>query len=111
MNEIKRVTLLGVPVDHVDMKSAINHIDYLIENNSKGNYILAVNPEKVMALQRDSSLKQIFEEASLLIPDGIGVAKAMRWLFGLKAKRVPGVELLHNICRESAVKGYKLFVY
>ena len=57
IRKIKRVRILGVPVDNVDMASTLKHIDNMIENNTKGNYILAVNPEKVIALQNGSFLK------------------------------------------------------
>lgn len=111
MKEIKRVRVLGVPVDNVDISLALKYIDELITNNKKRNYILAVNAEKFMALQNDPFLKQIFENAALLIPDGVGAILAMRWCYGLTAERVPGSELMPNICREAAKKGYKIFIY
>ncbi len=108
---IKRVKILGVPVDDVDMKRSIEFIDALIKSDKKGQYILAVNPEKVLTLRQDGSLKRMFEGAALLIPDGIGVVLAMRWLYRLSSKRVPGAELMPNICKLSAEKGYKIFIY
>lgn len=111
INEIKRVRVLGVSVDYVDMSLALGYVDELITNNKKGNYILAVNAEKFMQLQKDLLLKKIFEDAALLIPDGVGAILAMRWCYGLTAERVPGSELMPNICREAAKKGYKIFIY
>ena len=108
---IKRVRILGIPVDNVDMKSALDFIDATIKNDKQRQYILAVNPEKVRTLKRDNSLREMFENAALLIPDGIGVVLAMRWLYGVSAKRVPGSELMPNICKLSAEKGYKVFIY
>ena len=108
---IKRVKILGIPVDNVDMRSSLDFIDTIIRKDKQRQYILAVNPEKVRVLKRDNSLREMFESAALLIPDGIGVVLAMRWLYGLSAKRVPGAELMPNICKLSAEKGYKIFVY
>jgi Teichoic acid biosynthesis proteins len=78
---IKRVRILGIPVDNVDMRSALDFIDKVIRNDKQRQYILAVNPEKVRALKRDNSLREMFENAALLIPGGIGVVLAMRWLY------------------------------
>ena len=108
---IKRVRILGIPVDNVDMRSALDFIDTIIRYDKQRQYILAVNPEKVRTLKRENSLREMFENAALLLPDGIGVVLAMRWLHGLSAKRVPGSELMPNICKRSAEKGYKIFIY
>lgn len=108
---IKRLRVLNVPVDVIDMKGAVKYIDNLIQDNKKRGYILAVNPEKVIILQKDLSLKQMFENATLLIPDGIGVILALRLLYRIKISRVPGADLMENICKESAKKEYKIFIY
>ena len=111
MTDFKRVRVLDIPVDAIDMNTAIKYVDNLIKNNKKRCYILAVNPEKIIALQKDPSLKYMFEDATLLIPDGIGVVLALRLLHGIRISRVPGADLMENICRESAKKGYKIFIY
>lgn len=103
--------ILGIPVDDVDMKRALDFVDSAIKNNELRQYILAINPEKVIALQRNNFLRSMSEKAALLIPDGIGVVLAMRWLYGLPATRVPGSELMPNICREAVKNGYKIFLY
>ena len=108
---IKRVRILGIPVDHVDMRSALDFVDKAIRDDKRRQYVFAVNPEKVCVLKRDNTLRKLFEDAALLLPDGIGVVLAMRWLHGLSAKRVPGSELMPNICKRSAEKGYKIFIY
>lgn len=108
---IKRVRILGVPVDHVDMRRALDFVDSAIKNNELRQYILGINPEKVITLQRNNFLRNMFEKAGLLIPDGIGVVLAMRWLYRLPARRVPGSELVPNICREAVKEGYKIFFY
>ena len=56
-------------------------------------------------------LKKIFEGASLLLPDGVGAVWALRWRYRLITERVPSVDLMQNICKESAEKGYRIFVY
>lgn len=108
---IKRVRILGIPVDHVDMRSALDFVDKAIRDDKRRQYVFAVNPEKVCVLKRDNTLRKLFEDAALLLPDGIGVVLAMRWLHGLSARRVPGSELMPNICKLSAEKGYRVFVY
>jgi len=111
VNKPVRTDILGIPVDCVTMDSAINYATCLIEENKKGCYILAINPEKVMVLLKDQILLKAFSSASLLIPDGIGVVMALRWLHGMKAKRVPGAELMPRLCAMATKKGYGIFLY
>lgn len=106
-----RTDVLGIPVDCVDMKDALAFLERLIEGGSRENYILAINPEKVMVLLKDKALLTTFKRAALLIPDGIGVVWAMRWLRGLKAVRVPGAELMPALCQLAAAKGYGIFLF
>lgn len=111
MRPIERVRVLDVPVDVVDMADALAYVEGLIQGPSVGNYVLAVNPEKVYVLKKDAFLKDMFEKAALLLPDGIGVVMAVRLLFGKKIERVPGADLMLNICNMSSAKGYKAFIY
>jgi len=106
-----RVRVLGIPVDAITMSAAVAYVDGLIRGAAKGNYILAVNPEKVNVLQKDSFLKGMFESAALLLPDGIGVVLAVRLLFREKIERVPGADLMQNLCKAASEKGYRVFVY
>jgi N-acetylglucosaminyldiphosphoundecaprenol N-acetyl-beta-D-mannosaminyltransferase len=106
-----RTDVLGIPVDCVTMDGALAHTERLIEEGSRGNYILAINPEKVMVLLKDDALRQTFADAALLIPDGIGVVWAIRKLRGLPAVRVPGSELMPKLCDLATRKGYGVFLY
>jgi N-acetylglucosaminyldiphosphoundecaprenol N-acetyl-beta-D-mannosaminyltransferase len=103
--------VLGAPVDAVDMAGAVHFVGRGIRCGERGRYVLAVNPEKVMALQHAPGLKLLFENAALLIPDGIGVVLALWMLYRCRVRRVPGAELTPNICRLAVAEGYRVFVY
>jgi N-acetylglucosaminyldiphosphoundecaprenol N-acetyl-beta-D-mannosaminyltransferase len=110
--EIKRYRVLNTPVDAVSMDGALDFIDeYLADPLLPVGFILAVNPEKVFVLRQSDFLKCFFEEATLLICDGIGMVKALRLLHQVKISRVPGADLMQNLCARSAQRGYKIFVY
>jgi N-acetylglucosaminyldiphosphoundecaprenol N-acetyl-beta-D-mannosaminyltransferase len=111
MNKPLRAEVLGIPVDCVTMDGAVEFAQRLIEDEQKGCYILAVNPEKVMVLLKDALLLKTFSSAELLIPDGIGVVIAMRLLHGLESVRVPGSELMPRLCEMAVKKGYAIFIY
>ena len=106
-----RVNVLGVPVDVVDMSSALKFVEQRIASEQPPGCVLAVNPEKVYAVRSSPLLKRLFDGAVLIVPDGIGVVWAIRWLEKCRISRVPGVDLMQEICALSAKKGYRIFVF
>jgi N-acetylglucosaminyldiphosphoundecaprenol N-acetyl-beta-D-mannosaminyltransferase len=111
MKQLERIRILDVPIDVINMHGAIEAVNSSIRENVSKDFILAVNPEKIFALKKDSYLKLMFEKADLLVPDGIGVVLAVRLLYGQKISRVPGADLMQNLCREASLKGYRIYVY
>jgi N-acetylglucosaminyldiphosphoundecaprenol N-acetyl-beta-D-mannosaminyltransferase len=108
---MERYHVLGIPVDAVDMDETMDAVDGRIRQAGKPGYILAVNPEKVYALRKNPFLRGFFEQAFLLIPDGIGVVMATRFLFGTPIRRVPGADLMQRLCSVAVEKGYRIFIY
>lgn len=107
----KRFRVLDTPVDCVDMAGALAFVDEYVRHGSKPGTILSVNPEKVFAFRENPFLHDFFEQAALLIPDGIGMVKALKFLHRLKVARVPGADLMQNICAVAPKKGYRIFIY
>jgi N-acetylglucosaminyldiphosphoundecaprenol N-acetyl-beta-D-mannosaminyltransferase len=106
-----RLNILNVWVDPVDMQGALERVERFVEEGDRPHSVFAVNPEKNFSVPRDPNLHKVFREADLLIPDGIGVVIAARVLYRTHLSRVPGVEMMDEICRLSARKGYKVFIY
>ena len=109
--KFERIEVLGVPLDLVNMSGALVVAESLINGDATAGCVLAVNPEKVIALRKDKWLLEFFRDAALLIPDGIGVVWAAQTLSGTKFDRVPGADLMQNLCALAAEKGYKVFFY
>ncbi len=109
---IQRIEVLGVPVDSVDMKAAIDEVRAMLSRGSgRTNVILSVNPEKVIVAQSQPNLLGILRNADLLIPDGIGVVMAARMLGLATMGRVPGAELMPEICKLAAEAHSRVFLY
>ncbi len=107
----KRYPILKIWVDAVDMKQALDKVSEFVENGDHPHIIFASNPEKNFSVPMNTFLYEMFRKADLLIPDGIGMVIAARILHGIKLNRVPGCELMENICALSSKKSYKIFIY
>lgn len=110
--KIIRYKILNTVVDDINMQNALNFTAAYVERkNNPVGFILAMGPEKAVVLRHNSFLLKFFESAALVIPDGIGIIMALRFLYGVKADRVAGADLMQNICREAPVHDWRLFIY
>ena len=108
MSNVEKI--LDVNVSTLNYGELITSIDSLIETGGQGN-IIAVNPEKIMALQKDSKLKDLINSATFTIPDGIGVILASKLNKGSVTERVTGVDLFVKLLELADRKRYKIFLY
>ena len=107
----KRLKILNIWVDPVSRPEAIRRVEEFLADGTRVRSIFSANPEKNFSVPRDSVLQEVFQSADMLVPDGIGVVWAAKVLHGVKHARLPGVELLEDIC-SLAVRGrHPIFVY
>jgi N-acetylglucosaminyldiphosphoundecaprenol N-acetyl-beta-D-mannosaminyltransferase len=114
--QLPSVYVLGVRVDRVTQQQVLDRIEQLIDGYHASQQqiscqqLITVNPEFVMAAQHDSFFRQCINEAALVIPDGIGVVWAARYLGKPTPERVTGVDTLVELAKRSAIKGYRLYL-
>lgn len=104
-----RLRILDVPVScisHADVEARV----HAAISGAEGLRILAVNPEKIIRARRDAELSACLEDAELLIPDGIGVVVALRWLCGVRVARLAGADLMIDLCAQAEERGYPIFL-
>lgn len=94
-----RIDVLGVKFDNVTMQEALERCKGFL-NGEKSNLIVTPNPEIVMKAKDDEEFKNIINNASLVIPDGIGIIKAGKILGTPLKERVAGYDLICNLLDE-----------
>lgn len=109
---IKRIEILGVPVDCVTMASAVSFAESVISDKDRQQVrVVAVNPEKAIKAQEDHNLLSFLKGSQLLLPDGIGLVKAAKFLKLANMVRVPGSEFMPSLCERAAQRGFKIFLF
>lgn len=108
---VDRIKILDIGVDAVSKETAINKVQYFLENGQRAHSIFASNPEKNFSLPKDPLLHSIFMNADLLLPDGIGIVWAARVLYGIYLQRLPGSDFIFDICEMAARESYGVFIY
>jgi N-acetylglucosaminyldiphosphoundecaprenol N-acetyl-beta-D-mannosaminyltransferase len=105
-----RLEILDIWVDPVNREGAIERVRGFLRGD-KPCSIFAVNPEKNFSVPKDPALYDVFKNAELLIPDGIGIVLAARLLYGIALRRVPGVEFMKDVCRLAEKENKSVFIY
>lgn len=103
-----RTLILGVAVDAITHSQTLDRVRQLLDDGNQ-HVIVTPNPEMVMAARRDERLRTIIHSASLAAPDGAGLTWALRRR-GIAAERIPGVELMVDICALAAQRGLSVFL-
>ncbi len=80
--------LLGCPcVPIVDDTAAACAVDAAIREG-RGGYAVAINAEKILFYQKLPEMRDVIERAALPYPDGFGAVLALKWLHGVKIRKI-----------------------
>jgi N-acetylglucosaminyldiphosphoundecaprenol N-acetyl-beta-D-mannosaminyltransferase len=106
---VTQVRVLGVRVDCVDMRAALDRIEQLVGEG--GTHLVAtLNPEFIMRARRDPEFARVLELADLCLADGTGVVWAARRQGCDLSAPVTGVDLIPPIAALCAKRGFRLFL-
>lgn len=102
-------TILGVKVHALTNPQTLELIAMFI-GSGRPYQLTTVNPEFVVAAQRDEEFRQIINNAALALPDGIGLLKAARFLGTTPLpERVAGSDLVVRLAELSHQQGYRIY--
>jgi exopolysaccharide biosynthesis WecB/TagA/CpsF family protein len=103
------VTILGLKIHALTNAQTLELIEAFIASRQP-HQLATVNPEFVVAAQEDEEFQQIINNASLALPDGIGLLKAARFLGTTPLpERVAGSDLVVKLADLSHRKGYRIY--
>lgn len=100
--------ILGVRVDDVTYEDVLAHVEQWVEAGS-AHQVATVNVEFIMGARRNPVFRQVLAQASLCVPDGIGVVWASRRQGRLLRQRVAGVDLVERIAARGAERGWRIY--
>jgi N-acetylglucosaminyldiphosphoundecaprenol N-acetyl-beta-D-mannosaminyltransferase len=105
-----RANILGVGISAADVELAVDTIDQWV-SQKQAHYVCVTGVHGVMESWRDERLRQIHNSAGLVTPDGMPLVW-LSWLMGFShVEQVCGRDLMLEVCRRSAERGYRQFFY
>lgn len=100
--------VLGFAVSVRDMAETLAELEQMLQS-SEPNIVVTADSSGLVIAQSDEVLAGIYRNAELATADSNGVVWALRRQ-GHSATRVSGVDLVGELCRLSAEKGYRIFL-
>ena len=108
--EIEKVNVLGVGISVIDQDRAREFLFDAVRNGKRG-YVTVTGVHGVTEAQHDLALKDIFNRALLVTPDGMPMVWMGRLQKHPSIRRVYGPDLMLNICEHSVRQGYSHFLF
>lgn len=105
-----RAHVLGVPVDALTRSEALQHCASALRGSAL-RQIITANPEFVLHARRDPAVRGVAAAADLVVADGVGVLWAARRAGTPLPERIPGVELVEDLCRTAARERATVFLF
>lgn len=103
------VALFGLPISNVTMTEAVVRIEDAIKTGGR-HQIATANLDFARNALRDEALQRVICDCSMVLPDGAPMLWASRLLGKPLQERVTGVDLIPELARLSAAKGYRIFL-
>jgi N-acetylglucosaminyldiphosphoundecaprenol N-acetyl-beta-D-mannosaminyltransferase len=103
------IAILGVPIDDLDTEQVIGRIGEMVASR-RFHQVATANTDFVVRAAQDPELRTILRVSDLVVPDGMPIVLASKWLGAPLKERVAGADLVPRLCELAAEKGWRLFV-
>lgn len=107
---LKQVEILGVKVNSLTMAQAVEAVQQFIAEKRVA-LVATANAEMLMRATQDEELKDILNQADLVVPDGAGTVWAAGHLGEPMPERVAGFDLAQELMREAPSRGDRVYFF
>ena len=106
----KRYPILNTYVNALSMAETVQVVEEMIAHRVPVQHVV-INALKINLMRKDENLRKIVNECPLINADGFSILMAARLLKVPVRERVTGCDLFIRLVEESAVKGYKIYLF
>lgn len=106
---MEKQPLLNTYVNNLSMDETLNEICRLVDNKQK-SYVVAINVDVVMKMEKDQYLKKITDEADLTLVDGKPLVWIAKWHKHPVKAKISGSDLVPELCKVAAERGYSVYI-
>lgn len=106
---MEKQTLLNTGVNNVTLQEAVEGIFQLLQKETPA-YVIPINVDVVMKIEQDPYLKQIADNADMVLVDGTPLVWIAKYHKRPVKEKVSGSDLVPALCAVAAEKGCGLFI-
>lgn len=106
---MEKQPLLNTYVNNVDMKESIGAVETMIKDGDK-HYVVAINVDVIMKIEEDAYLKEITDNADMVLVDGKPLIWISKWHKRPVKAKISGSDLVPILCKVAAKKGHTIFI-
>ena len=107
---LKQVEILGVTVNSLTMAQAVEAVQRFIAEKTVA-LVATANAEMLMRATQDEELKDILNQADLVVPDGAGTVWAAGHLGEPMPERVAGFDLAQELMAAAPARGDRIYFF
>jgi len=108
-SDMDKISFAGIEIDNLSFREALQKIRAMIESNKRG-YIVTPNAQHINLLQDDEEFKKSYEDACLVLADGMSVIFALRVLGTPVKERCAGSDMFQKIIHLAAELNKNIFI-
>lgn len=106
---MEKQPLLNTFVNNVSMAETLQEISRLVEEKKK-SYVVAINVDVVMKMEKDLYLRKITDSADLTLVDGMPLVWIAKWHKHPVKAKISGSDMVPKLCKVAAKRGYSIFI-
>lgn len=105
----QRISILNTTIDVLNVKETINLVEKYVQSKTP-LHLMGVNADKINEVNENELMKEIVNKCGIINADGASVILASKYLKKPLPERVAGVDLMQDLVKLSAEKGYSIYL-
>jgi len=104
-----KFNIVGLNINNISITDLLIRINELIKSQRPG-YICFANSHMAVESIKDNDFAKKLNQATLILPDGMPIAKSFSLIHGIRQERIPGMDFLPkllNLCNDNK---YRVFI-
>ncbi|TAF06985.1 MAG: glycosyltransferase [Nostocales cyanobacterium] len=105
-----RINVCGIEIDKYSFDEVVEKIVTHCLAKGVPEYVVTPNAMHILTLQKDADFRDIYRRSFLVVPDGVSLLWAAKFLQTPLNGRVNGTDLFEKLCAIASEKGLKVFL-
>ncbi|MDD5687657.1 MAG: WecB/TagA/CpsF family glycosyltransferase [Elusimicrobia bacterium] len=105
---MQSIKILSIRVDRVTFDETLPLIHTFLTDGSQHQLITA-NPLMLLEAQKDSALKNVFDKASLVLPESSGIFWASKFSNTPLKEKIPGIDFMNFLLNYAQANNHSVF--